>query len=362
VLGNLNDEDKQLAAWWAEREGDSDVGSTLARMLSARAAEKVALDFYREFSQSVEDISITQLRKSRADAQGSTEDWKLYDIRTDGRSLDVKNARVPVNNPQTYVEHYVPRFKRNRGHDVKIAGVVSPWVTIEQFQRTKRLSRYVARFRVIGEADLHTAERLERSFAALAARSSTTIVTVRRWSEGAPHFLPAWLFDYPDSFYSRRDRSREWLLRAPEGPFPSLEELKLTGIWPLPAFLGARRALPPTWCMELSPWQREFYNRVQGHPEPVSLPVLFLHLLLHFLEVSRSPTQHSDYSPEGYRKLLYASAASEKNSGGSPNSPAPPIWSRISRRAREEGPAGVVDPLSIISTLIDALRGRLEIC
>jgi cold shock CspA family protein len=325
VLEDLNDADKQLAACWANLDGPGNADHTLARMLSARAAEKVALNFYRQFSLPVEDISCTQL-------QGSSEEWKLYDLMAGQRPIDVKNARVPVNNRQTYVEHCIPRFKQARGQDVKIAAVVSPWVRIDQFQGTSSLWSNVVPCRFIGEADRHGAEQLERSFADLATRASTTIITVAKSHEGSANVLPPWLFDYPDFFYRSRDQSREWLLRVSEDQLPSLDDLKLTGINPLPAFLGAHRPLPPSWLPLLSHWQREFYDRVQHHPEPVSLPRLYLHLLLHFLEVSQTPGRHSDYSPEGYRDLLYQNAASGK------------------------APVGVVDPLSVICTLLDALN------
>jgi hypothetical protein len=195
VLEGLNDDDKRLAACWAGQQGYEDDGHTEARMLSARAAEKVAETFYRQFSLPVQDISITQLP-----GRGRTKEWKLYDLRAGQRPIDVKNARVPVNNPLTYVEHCVPRFKQARGQDVMIAAVVSPWIKKGQFHGS-RLYPNTPPFRFIGEVDRKTPEQLKQSFAALTAQSSTTLIPVPTARDGSPHILPPWLFDYPDFVY-----------------------------------------------------------------------------------------------------------------------------------------------------------------
>lgn len=69
------------------------------------------------------DRCITQL-----DQEGG--DWLTHDLSVDRKiSVDVKNARRPVNSKQFYVEHTVPRFKLDRsGSDVRIAGVLSPYL------------------------------------------------------------------------------------------------------------------------------------------------------------------------------------------------------------------------------------------
>jgi hypothetical protein len=323
VLAWLTPVDQQLAQVWAERErGEAE--KHVARMLSARAAEKVAIQFYRQFSLRVKDVSITQLQNDQGE-------WKQYDLVAGLRPIDVKNARVPFNNRQTYVDHCVPRFKQDsQRRDVTIAAVVSPWISRDQFQGKRSLRPDVVPLRFIGETNRSTVERLEQRFADLAAHAATNLALVQA-GDGSRQVLPPWLFDYPDFVYKLRNRSRHDLLRLSENELPSIDDLELLGANPLPAFLGAKRRLHHSWFPLISSWQLNFYNRVQDHPEPLSLPALFLHLLLHFLEVSRTTVGHSDYSPKGYRKLLYVDAA-----GG--------------RR-----PAGIVDPLSIIDTLIKAL-------
>jgi hypothetical protein len=322
VVGGLTQSDRALAQSWAGQEG-IEAEHQEARMLSARAAEKVGLAFYRQFALPVDDISITQL-------EGGTVEWKLFDLQAGRRQIDVKNARVPVNNPNTFLEHCVPRYKQNRGQDVQIAAVVSPWITRFQFDDTSSIRPDVVPFRFLGEADRNTAQQLQQAFADLSARASATI-TVAPVRDGS-HFLPPWLFEYPEFIYERRNQCRQWLLCASEDQLPPLEALRLTGINPLPAFLGTRRPLPSSWFQPLSIWQRDFYERVRHHPQPVTLPVVFLHLLLHFLEVTRDASRHSDYCPDGYRKLLY-----------------PDPGDAITT-------AGVIDPLSIVDALIKALK------
>ncbi|CAN5380396.1 hypothetical protein BH10PSE3_BH10PSE3_07610 [soil metagenome] len=54
---DLTEDDRRLAAYWADGQNEA----VLAKMLSARAAEKAARKFYEGVSTTVADISITQL-------------------------------------------------------------------------------------------------------------------------------------------------------------------------------------------------------------------------------------------------------------------------------------------------------------
>ena len=94
------------------------------RLLSARAAEKVAMDFYQHYGKKVTDISITQI------GENSRFDWRNYDLNVDGLHIDVKNSRRAQNSPDRYTEHYIQKgFKRSRENQaVIISGIFSPYL------------------------------------------------------------------------------------------------------------------------------------------------------------------------------------------------------------------------------------------
>src|SRR5690606_38928003 len=120
----LDERDLLIAKQWAPLpENDA----SLAKMLSARAAEKATALFYRDMGSVVEDIAITQL-------YGAGSDWKTHDLLVDENiALDVKNARRAINAVGFYSEHTVARFKLDRREQhVKIAGILSPYLNLEQ--------------------------------------------------------------------------------------------------------------------------------------------------------------------------------------------------------------------------------------
>ena len=76
----------------------------LGRLLSARSAEKIAMDFYQnqKYVREVEDISITQIKKNN---DPDREKWEKYDLNVDGRPIDVKNSRQSPKSKDRYTEH-----------------------------------------------------------------------------------------------------------------------------------------------------------------------------------------------------------------------------------------------------------------
>ena len=121
-IPNLNAQDIQLALKWypgilqqfSVRGFNKDVliendDCELKRVLSARAAEKSVMEFYQRYGHHVEDVSIHQFTSE-------SPDWKEYDLKINGLSLDVKNSRRSKQSPDSYVEHCVPSFKRDRGN------------------------------------------------------------------------------------------------------------------------------------------------------------------------------------------------------------------------------------------------------
>src|SRR5713226_3563520 len=103
----LDEDDRSLAADWARDFEGSDYW--IGAMESARCAELVALDIYRQIYGEVEDLSILQ-KLAPSDTR-----WKAADIDTAGRWIDVKNARRSFSSPTSYSEHCVKRFKSGQG-------------------------------------------------------------------------------------------------------------------------------------------------------------------------------------------------------------------------------------------------------
>jgi hypothetical protein len=155
---------------------------------SARTAELAALSYYRSLDHSVEDVSIQQL-------DGGTNDWTNFDIRAGDRCIDVKNARHALCGPGHFVEHCVPRFKKDRtsSQDVVICGVLSEYVSSP--------SDYVDEpqtVHILGEVtieDLRSLYRWSRS------RFGTSLDLRGLWK---PQYVAGWLFEYSSEHYSSR--------------------------------------------------------------------------------------------------------------------------------------------------------------
>jgi cold shock CspA family protein len=126
-LYQLNEQEKQLIHRW-----DSSIihnSFNAAKMISARGAEKLVINFYRNLGEQVEDISLHQITQA-------SENWKLGDVMLNSQELlDVKNARTEVNS-NVYSEFCVPTFKNNRGSDVKIVAVLSQYLKKDHILQT----------------------------------------------------------------------------------------------------------------------------------------------------------------------------------------------------------------------------------
>lgn len=322
VYGELDDDDRKLAKLWSS---GPDSSHEFARMLSARAAEKVAAWFYVHLGFETVDVAKHQL-------SGKSDHWKTHDLLLNGsQPVDVKNARLPVNSKAFYVEHTIPRFKRNRrGRDVTIVAVVSPYLSLTYMQELDSAPFEVSDVRYLGETNL---ERVSR----LCAMFSSSALTVQDPTDGA--FLPPWYFDFPDAWYRQFD-SISAQLREADSPDENEMCLLYGGdvhAFPIPKYLAAQIALP-NWVLEgMTPWMRVLVRKIQSAcaPRP-KLAHLFFLLLTDFL--SKIQENHIDfYEPTAYLRLLFEEHAS-------PNSPS-------SRR-----PLGIEDPLDTIRTLCESLQ------
>lgn len=156
------------------------------RLMSARLAERVAADFYRNLGHQVHDTSIEQL-------SGSSTRWKTHDLEADESPLDVKNARTAYSSPSSYSEWCISRYKMDRGNDIRLVGVLSQYVPLGRMD--EMMGR--AEATVLGET---TREQMAR------IGKWANSMTEGRLEIVDPHgsrFLAGWCFDYPDRYYER---------------------------------------------------------------------------------------------------------------------------------------------------------------
>jgi hypothetical protein len=319
----LDDQDLALASEWASAEKNDDF--TLAKMLSARTAEKIAVKFYQSLGHEVIDVSIKQpVKDANIQSNSNFNDWKLFDLLLDDEiSIDVKNARTPLNSKKTYVEHCVSRFKKNRNNrDVIIAGVLSPYLKLDDIQYPQYI-RNEAIIEYLGETTNSNFIRLEDRFSKRYLKLSLNTM----------NFIPRWIFEFPEKFYATRNQQRFILQQVAIEEMPTISLCEKNGVNPLPAYLASGINLPDAWKTDLTDWQMDFYSRIRPHDNSVvTMPVLFLALLVHFLEaVTRNKKWH-EYEPELYRQLLYSNLGTD-----------------------EQMPLGIFDPLETIKSFIETL-------
>ena len=291
----LDKQDRELAHSWTKSEKTDDF--TKARMLSARMAEKIAADSYRNLGFNVEDISLTQISTEKNECSN---DWKLYDLLLDNRiCIDVKNARTSLNSNVNYVEHCVSRFKQNRKNEnITISGVLSPYLQLNEFENQASGYSYYRTGRKIfflGETSITELLKLENRF-------TNRFLKV---SLGGMNFIPRYFFEFPEKFYNQRNENCDQLRRVSLAKTPSLQECDFN---PIPAYIASGLDLPDIWFDNLMDWQRDFYNHIKlNDTKIVTMPILFLTLLTHFLEALTRTSLGEEYSPSFYRQLIYSS-------------------------------------------------------
>jgi len=316
VYERLDEKDSDLAAYWAKDDSESE----MARMLSARAAEKATKQFYERAGLSVEDVSIGQLA-------GESSDWITHDLLVDSRvAVDVKNARRPVNNKNFYVEHTVPQFKVvRRNENVRIAGILSPYLKLEYIKCPYSAPFKIADVVFLGETSRDIMERLAATF------DSPSFEVSRGYERTFPH----WQFEYPRAWYRAFAADLQHLTSECEWPdgeewnfvFDDSERLRA-----LPALCVTGRPLPAALASHLSSWQRDFYSKMQRLAgNPPSLPGIFLTVLTDF--IARLKGDPDDFSPQGYLPLLFAG-----------NSETPAAFT-----------LGTIDPLHLVHALVATL-------
>jgi hypothetical protein len=309
---SLRDEDVHLAVHWSQSTALKQAINSrkdclrtdyaqhweLACVLSARAAEKATIDFYQKHGFTVQDVAITQI------AVGRNDDWRDYDLKINGFPLDVKNSRRSKPNKANYVEHCVPRFKRNRDNlDVTVAGLLSSFLWPHQLTNPKNApDSKDSSILFLGTTSFEKQLSIKKTFEV----PGLLEIVLTRPGRGSSHFLPPWLFDYPDFLYKQRDDA---LLELAKLPMPEYSLFREFDSNPIPVLIAGGIELQDDWYDGSLPrWQRLFISKILAWRKnrKLSLPFLFLTILKHFLEMISDPTDLEEgYNPKKYRELIY---------------------------------------------------------
>jgi hypothetical protein len=307
----LREDDKWLARQWASSiKGEK---YAISAMDSARCAELVALDIYRELYGQVEDLSILQ-KRAPADIR-----WKTADIDAAGRLVDIKNARRSFSSPNSYSEHCVKQFKQgSRNSQVIVSGFLSP------HRRETRLGRFEA-IVWLGETSLGTIESLRLQF-------ETDYLELDLSGKGANR-IPPWLFDYPEKCYAERDRALAQG-RAPSFVLPRTD-------CPLGFLVLADRVEQSSSGDTLLEEALALARRIRANGT-ATRPVLFLHVLDRFCCTAREGVS---FPSSALRQILFSAKA-----------PVPPNCSLAA------APLAVFDPLETVRELLEVLERVADRC
>ena len=301
-LPKLDEDDLRLVEIWHNLQPHSlnktsliengNTDGTLGRLLSARAAEKVAMDFYQHYKKKVKDISITQIDEN------IKSEWQKYDLDVDDTPIDVKNSRRSRNSPDRYTEHYIQKgFKRSKeNQEVKIAGVLSRYLwPCTLLDPTEYDGDTTAQF--LGETAHEKQQLLKNEF--------SKSIDFDEPNPTGESFLPPWVFDYPVFVYEERDKALKKLKN-----FTNLDSLKKPPLEfnPLPVSIAAGIDLTEILGNKISEeWERSFLNQLRDRIAKygLSLPFLFLTILTHFLSMAASSKTASDFAPAKYARFLF---------------------------------------------------------
>jgi hypothetical protein len=274
-----NNDDEMLIKSWSIED------SSVNRLLSARMAEKAVIIYFRKSGYIVEDVSVLQVNDP-SDAR-----WKNFDLLVGKECIDVKNARSFHGNQGSYVDHCVPRFKKNRlGKNILIAGALSVAQNLDSIRSGQSCVRF------LGLIDENRMNRIRNFFNGHSFDFSLT--------EGlrGPKFLPPWIFAYPTRAYEDGSKNLEELMRIVKDYG---QVIRLNAPGHVPALIATGLNLIEFVDFDAD-WKRDFALFLQRGISELgrSLPVLFLSILEQFVRMM-TISDCRDYQPLAYRNLIF---------------------------------------------------------
>ncbi|AZB71476.1 hypothetical protein [Synechococcus elongatus] len=289
-LYDFDSNDKELADLWGNR---TRIDFEKAKMLSARGAEKLVQYFYRNLGSNVEDLAIHQINNKSIE-------WKKADICISQNNLskliDIKNSRQTINS-DIYSEFCIPEFKKNRGKDVVIAAVLSPYLKLE-FMNSDGAPFKIQDPQYLGELSNSQLQSLNQDF-------RNDIIRLDMTRTDPKTYLPPWLFDYCSTFYQEQINIATQFLDLHEDEIPSYDDLLILNKnqidYYIPIFIYANRSIPASWQDNVPSWKQTFIQLLyRSNKESLKLPHIFIAILRHFLIMLS--TNNNSYHPN---QLLY---------------------------------------------------------
>ena len=203
--------DCQLIVGWTNQDSSNinslkDLENKLSedeirRLWSARIGELAAIEYFKQFAKDVKDISITQIENRQ-------KDWQTHDLSVDGLAYDVKNSRRSYSSPDSYSEHCIPGFKKERMHhsDVNILGVLSDYLTSRDISQKEN-----GRSIILGTVNSSEIRKLclwlDTQFSGVLETSAL------RTSK----FFPGWIFEYSNIHQPNRTQGSEGAIEMLRG-------------------------------------------------------------------------------------------------------------------------------------------------
>lgn len=357
-IPDLQPSDVELALMWYQGRNRTAIGSELrsggikrvarffphdlelARLLSARAAERAAWRYYSQLGYQVVDVAISQLNgPSSVD-----EPWTQYDLvatapgTTNGQCLDVKNARRAATNNGVVSRQTVPRFKRGRaGNDVWIVGVLSPQMSVgELLGQIASVQPHMEFCSMLGWTHWSQLQMMIRSFA---AEQQLNLRPLRAASPGG-FALPPWAYDSPKELYGGSAIARRQLRDALNNDEEARRILKFYYSYSdVPLDIAFGNTLSK---YENPSWQSSFVESIAAAiaKHDHKLLAVYLSVLTHFVKMVASDDLLGTrgYSPSFYHRALWI-----ENTYADRGRPA--RWF----------PLGIYDPEESIFMLVEAL-------
>jgi hypothetical protein len=269
-----------------------------AQMISARGAEKFVIQFYEKLGYLVEDTSSHQITST-------SQAWVTGDVRLNSEQLlDVKNARTSPNTA-SYSKFCIKRLKKESGKDVNIVAVLSPYLKGTEIESGKvENPNRDEKVKILGEFSETDLESFKQMF-------EGNLISMD-FSTGFDRneYLPHWLFDYGDKFYENQINVTSRFRQLEESEIPdvadcSILEIKLVKY--LSLFIASGRPLATSSTENILDWQKKFAeNLIELKQSRISLPLIFLSLLTHFLSMLSTERFDNEYSPAKYKEILYS--------------------------------------------------------
>lgn len=264
LYSKINENDRKLTNLWLSNSEEK-ISYHKAKMLSARFAERIAMKFYESIGHKVSDISITQL-------SAESQDWKSYDILLDDKvAIDVKNSRNSVSSQVRYVEYCIPRFKETRyGDQVKIAGVMSPYLTLEHLNKPLEIHFPAKPITYLGETSELIIKNMSAHFT-----SNNLLVKINN-----NNILPPWVFEYPNRYYENRNIQIMKLKYLIENnhlntAFSKISLIEPFDIVPIVLMTQIRyKMINISFENALEKWELDFCDKVISQ-EKITMPVVF---------------------------------------------------------------------------------------